>query len=384
MSVYKVIQDIEAEDKFLGPLTLKQFIFAGITAVSLYLSFIFITKHLWFLVVPFLPIIGVGGFLAFPWGRDQPTEVWLLGKLRFMIKPRRRIWDQSGVQELVTITAPKHIEMQYTNNLTQGEVKSRLRALADTIDSRGWAVKNVNVNLYTPQNLVPFGQQYSDRLVDISTLPQEVPTTEILPSDDIMDPRNNPLAQQLDQMITTSSATHREAAIKRMETVRAGDPDGTTDTPGLGAPPPNYWFVNTPDPSQTPAGFVQSGAAANDVEEDTDDLAANLTPEEQALLDQLHKEQSQAPAQIHGHMKVIQPLSKQKKASAKPAKTKPIVVEEQMKVSEPPKPVPVTPAPDPAILALALNNDRDVASLAREANALQQKDQPNEVVIRLH
>ncbi|MGH7158305.1 MAG: PrgI family mobile element protein [Candidatus Saccharimonadales bacterium] len=33
MATYKVIQDIEAEDKILGPLTLRQFIYAGVAAI---------------------------------------------------------------------------------------------------------------------------------------------------------------------------------------------------------------------------------------------------------------------------------------------------------------------------------------------------------------
>jgi hypothetical protein len=43
----------------------------------------------------------------------------------------------------------------------------------------------------------------------------------------------------------------------------------------------------------------------------------------------------------------------------------------------------VTASPSPAILELASNNDRDVASLAREANANAKKDEPDEVVIKL-
>ncbi len=38
MATYKVIQDIEAEDKFLGPLTLKQFIFGAAAVFFGYLS----------------------------------------------------------------------------------------------------------------------------------------------------------------------------------------------------------------------------------------------------------------------------------------------------------------------------------------------------------
>src|SRR6185437_12722766 len=134
MATYKVIQDIEAEDKLVGPLTLRQFIYAGIAALSGYLGFLFATKGAAFMLALFVPVVFVCGFFAFPWGRDQPTEIWALAKIRFMLKPRRRIWDQGGVRDLVTITAPKVVEIVRTNGLNQDEVHSRLQALADTID----------------------------------------------------------------------------------------------------------------------------------------------------------------------------------------------------------------------------------------------------------
>ena len=44
MATYKVIQDIEAEDKFLGPLTLKQFIFGAGGAFFAWLNFFAFTR----------------------------------------------------------------------------------------------------------------------------------------------------------------------------------------------------------------------------------------------------------------------------------------------------------------------------------------------------
>ena len=143
MATYKLIQDIEAEDKILGPLTLRQFIFALITVFFGYLCFLVLTKGAAFMLVVFLPPMVFFGFFALPLGRDQPTEVWALAKLRFLFKPRTRIWNQSGVKELVTITAPKKIERHLTKGYTQTEVDSRLHALADTIDSRGWELGEV-------------------------------------------------------------------------------------------------------------------------------------------------------------------------------------------------------------------------------------------------
>jgi len=40
MAVYKVPQDVEADDKFLGPLSFKQFLFAGGALISGYLTFL--------------------------------------------------------------------------------------------------------------------------------------------------------------------------------------------------------------------------------------------------------------------------------------------------------------------------------------------------------
>src|SRR3990167_8981616 len=109
MATYKVIQDIEAEDKLLGPLTLKQFIYAIIVVVSGFIAFKLATVA-WYLSLPFLPPMVVFGILAAPLGRAQPTEIWLLAKLRYWLKPRLRTWDQSGQLDMVTITAPKKIE----------------------------------------------------------------------------------------------------------------------------------------------------------------------------------------------------------------------------------------------------------------------------------
>src|ERR1039457_4523249 len=147
MATYKVIQDIEAEDKLVGPLTLKQFIFAAIACAFAFIAFMVASRTTIFATIPFLPFIFVFGLLAAPLGRDQPTDIWLAAQVRFFLKPRKRIWDQSNIKELVTITVPKRVIKNFSNGLSEQEVSSRLKALADTIDSRGWAIKIVYVNL---------------------------------------------------------------------------------------------------------------------------------------------------------------------------------------------------------------------------------------------
>ncbi len=380
MATYKVIQDIEAEDKFVGPLTLKQFIFAAITVVSGYVSFLFISKHVWFLALPLLPVIFVGGFLAFPWGRDQPTETWLLAKIRFFFKPRLRIWDQDGVEELVTITAPKKVEEVLSDNLSQTEVKSRLRALADTIDSRGWVVKNVNVNMFADPSYATSVTD-SDRLVGVSSLPQAVPAVDIRADEDILDENNNPKAQKLEQMITTSEKEHRQEMMGKMQAVR----DRQTAQPTQNGQNQPLWFMDDPaSGQQLPAGYTtfstQTAAPGNDLPQ-VAQQATTLSDEEKALLDKVHKDKAEEARTKHSNMRVIEPFSSKKhhpKSTVKkaaPSHPKPAPPNRDTSTSD--------KGTDPAILGLAVNNDRDVASLAREANKKRPPEPPDEVVISL-
>lgn len=299
MATYKVLQDIEAEDKFVGPLTLKQFIFAGVAAVSVYLSVLSVTKHLKPLLFFTVPVIVFTGFLAWPWSRDQPTEVWAIAKLRFMFKPRRRIWNQTGIQELVTINAPKKVEKQVTNGLSSTEVKSRLKALANTIDSRGWAIKNVNVNLYAPPaNLL--ADDDSDRLLAVSTIaPNQVPTIDIRADEDMLDPQNNPTAQHLNELMSKYGHDQRAALMDKVKHVGSSDSNDKSENAHS-----NQWFTQQPSNSALPT------------------------------------------IKNHDHSSANNPSSNGAASSVSA----------------------VTAPADPAILNLAINDDLDVATIARQAH----------------
>lgn len=294
MATYKVLQDVEAEDKLVGPLTLRQFIYAGIAAICLYLSFISFTKHAAFLLVILIPIAGVFAFFAFPWGKDQPTEIWALARIRFLIKPRKRIWDQSGIKELVTVTVPRAVERHLTNGLNQEEVVSRLQALAHTIDSRGWAIKNVNVNLAT----VASGPQVdvSDRLVAANSLPQEVVSVDVRAADDIMDESANPIAQQFETMINASSTAHRNQLIAQMQqpTMPTPQPQQTQPT----VPADNYWFMNTTQATPAPTTPQSMPLSAVPQVQPLPVLAATPTPEEEALVAKFKQENKKSEPSI--------------------------------------------------------------------------------------
>ncbi len=335
MARYKVIQDIEADDKLLGPLSLRQFIYAGVTAFLGYLSYFAIAQGAIFLLIIFIPPALISAFFAFPWGKEQSTEIWALARIRFYFKPRKRIWDQTGMKDLVKITVPKRIEHNYTDGLSQAEVKSRLQALATTIDSRGWAIKNAHMSPYmtTPVFAGNAGTS-SQRLIDIDTLPQELPTTETTVYDDVLDPTHNPKAQQFDAMLTENAQEKRQQLMDSLQ-------QETTPT----ALPPNQ-----PQP------------AAND----------------QQLLSTLQAAQDQQVPQ-YSNLPTLQPLSAQQRQNP----PEPVAPAPAAQAVQNPTPPPVTPTPDAAILNLAHSNDLNISTIAREAKK-EHGEEPDEVVIPLH
>ena len=348
MATYKVIQDIEAEDKLIGWMTPRQTIYAAIVLVSGFIWFLFATHNAWWLGFFFLPHMALLTVLAGPFVHDQPSEVWLLAKIKFALLPRRRIWDQSGLKELVTITVPKKIERHLTDGLSQTEVKSRLSALANTIDSRGWAVKNVNVNMYSQP---AYAMADSDRLVDSTSLPQDVPAYDVSAQDDILDEHNNPVAQQLDHMISQSSQAHRQQVVQKMQ------------NPTTKAQPADYWFLNATagQQSQTAPGYT----TFDHTQTVTPGAVVPTTPAPSAddqtkLLSKIHKQKKQTTAP-NKHLRTIKTLDEQKAEEAKKA----------------------AQAPSPAVQQLANNNDLNVATIARQANKPPQKLDDGEVVISL-
>ncbi|HTE22555.1 MAG TPA: PrgI family protein [Candidatus Limnocylindria bacterium] len=398
MATYKVIQDIEAEDKLIGPFGIRQFVYLIIVAVSLFVGFrLFIVA--WFLVLPLLPHTIFFSLLALPFGGEQPTETWLLAKIRFALKPRKRIWNQSGTRDLVTITAPKKIEKILTKNMSEGEVRSRLEALANTIDSRGWAIKNVNAALFSTPTLAAAGAG-SDRLIDISSMSAAAPD-DTTATDDILDEQNNPTAQSLDRMISASSKAHRDQIVSNMKNPQPLSVQLPTPVPGqpqASQPPaqPDYWFLNSNGPAMQPPGPGSLPAAPGSTIVTPDPAAIQqsqgmplkpLAPAggpltEEELLEKIHAEQK--TPKNYGNMRVIKTLEEQQaeaKAAASAAAAMPV-----QPALPPAYDQPVTQAPDPDIIGLATNDDLDVATIARQANK-KPKEQglsDGEVVINLH
>ena len=127
MAQYKVPQDVEADDKLVGPFTFRQlvyiFVAAGLIALAVGLFNIF--PLLAIIPVPFVLFLLV---LASPFKKDQPMETYLAAILNFYLKPNKRFWNPGQRESTIAITAPKKIEGPRIRAISEDEASHRLHS----------------------------------------------------------------------------------------------------------------------------------------------------------------------------------------------------------------------------------------------------------------
>ena len=145
MAQYKVPQDVEADDKLLGPFSFRQFVYLMIIGGLIGLGVLLWQVFPPFIVILIPPIILLGA-LALPLKKDQPMETYLSAVVSFYLKPHVRTWEPGEPETTIKITAPKKTEKIRTKDIDQEEALHRLSFLADIIDTEGYAIKGTTLN----------------------------------------------------------------------------------------------------------------------------------------------------------------------------------------------------------------------------------------------
>ena len=142
MAQYKVPQDVEADDKLIGPFSFRQFVYllmaGGLIALAVGLFQIF--PLLAFIPLPFILLLGA---LALPLKKDQPMETYLAALVLYFLKPRTRTWVPGQRNSVISVTAPKKVDEARTRDITGEEATHRLSFLAGIVDTQGYAIKGV-------------------------------------------------------------------------------------------------------------------------------------------------------------------------------------------------------------------------------------------------
>lgn len=327
MAVYKVPQDVEADDKLLGPFSFKQFIFLMIAIISLAFAYVLFRLLPPLVIIP-LPVALFFGTLALPLRKDQPMEVYMAAVISFLLKPKKRIWHADGIESLVEVIAARVEEKPLGKGYGQEEVNRRLAYLANLVDTQGWSVRGVsNPNSSMQADLYHEATNVVDVLNDSTT------------------------AGRIDSLIAQADTKRREEMMARM---RQPSPAPTVATPDLVTP---YVASPVPPPATTP----QPG-----------EITPTFNP---------YPTMQQS---------VITPVSEQAVVQPAPTTPQAAPVT-PVPAAPPTRPSPSTPTqPSPAIIDLANNHsDLSIETLQREANRIRQREEQRmqedkEVVISLH
>ncbi len=146
MANYKVPQDVEADDKLLGPFTFRQFIYLMIVFGMVVLAVALFQIFPLLAAIP-IPVGFFFAILALPIKKDQPMETYLAAVISYHLKPKKRFWMAGQSDSTILITAPKKVEASRIRNISEEEAGHRLSFLADIVDTEGRAIKSANSSM---------------------------------------------------------------------------------------------------------------------------------------------------------------------------------------------------------------------------------------------
>ena len=243
MGQYKVPQNVESEDRIIGPLTLKEFMYALIGVIWAVLTFQIFKK-----AIPLFIIIGIPPALLFlALGlykrEDQPFETLFLAIVRYLVVPRQRVWFKEPELQLFTAEAPKKV-VAAAPHRDPREVRGQLEKLATVVDTRGWTSKQADVS--EPDDRPQL--DLAGRIYSPDASPTK-PASQIASRDDLFDLEHNQQVRSVNALLEDAEAKVREQAMERMQQA-ATAPQAPTPEP-VPAPPATPVAPPTPEPVTT-------------------------------------------------------------------------------------------------------------------------------------
>lgn len=134
---YSVPQFIEVEDKIIGPLTMKQFLWLLLGGGVIFILYFLLKFGVWVLISIFIG--GVFAALAFFRVYNMPLHAFLASFVRFSLMPQIFLWHKKQEGPLKDVSERMIFEerLQAPSPLKPRPPTGRLRALAWNLNVRG-------------------------------------------------------------------------------------------------------------------------------------------------------------------------------------------------------------------------------------------------------
>ena len=242
MATYKVPQDVEAEDRLLGPFTFRQFVYLLIAAIAGALAAALFQIFPLLAILP-LPVIIFFLILALPLKKDQPMETYLAAIVSFYMKPNKRFWRPGQGETTIQITAPKIVEKSRTRDISEEEASHRLSFLSNLVDSEGYAIRGNHNGNFT-ENFIADTEDVNDFMDDS----QNQNLINLMQKEKVA--RHAEIINQMKAAINNTENVMGPATISSHQATLGSNPfSQNQSTPNQ--PTPNPFTPNQTTPNQT-------------------------------------------------------------------------------------------------------------------------------------
>ena len=274
-------------------------------------------------------------------------ETYLAAMVTYYLKPNTRVWTPGQRDSTIFITAPKIADDIRTRDITGEEATHRLSFLANLVDSEGYAIKGAS-NSSMREDLV----------------------AEANATTDMFDSYNS---ANLNRAIDQNKTVQRQAAMQEMQTAlqnRAAEQQAAADAEMRRQQEEQQRILAEQKRQREEAEFRLREEEMRRLNSEHEDALNSM----RAAISR-GEEIDTSSAMIQNNRGKLGPKEAPKpKAEPKP-EPKPAEKPEAKKVA--------TEAPKPSIMELANNPDFTVATIAKEANRLNKKEE-GEVFVSLH
>ena len=356
MAQYKVPQDVEAEDKLLGPFTFRQFIYLMIAGGLIAVGFLLFKIFPLLCIIPVPPVLLLL-VLALPIKKDQPMETYLSAIVTYYLKPHTRVWEPGEPESAIIINAPKQKEENRVKNISEEEASHRLSFLADIVDTEGYAIKGAAQGTQIRDEIYAEANNAED-MFDTSTsaINQTLEANTVSRHDQLVNQMREAIEKShnmapTDVKIEKFQETKSVLAEPAITSNHVVQPMQVQPTQTQSIPAPQSTMPMQTSSSEQPISFAKLPTPGSIIKPTSENTPPPLPDPAKDIFDN--------PA-------VIQPIVE----IPKPTEQKPASTSE--------KPV------NPDIIDLANNNDFSIQTIAKEANRINEKNNDGEVYISLH
>jgi len=162
---FQVPQNIDLEDKIIGPLTLKQFIYLLVGGMLDYMWYTFFDSALF--IILSLPTTVFALAMAFAKVQDQPFPKFLGSLIIFILRPKILTWGKTQKPKIIESPDTKKEKIIHPKMAEE----SQIQKLSQIIDTQGWSNQAAKKAEQKPETPLQKKESFIEKVMRVGNQP---------------------------------------------------------------------------------------------------------------------------------------------------------------------------------------------------------------------